>query len=154
MLATQPKRANGPVLHPTPSPIVGKQKPNVSSPLSTNDEYSRHRKTAACYQLAQSVLKIGSVLAERVGQGEVGGYNALDDSAWWLLQLAIEWARSALGGPLFCFLVQTSVEVVPSPCRCSISGSFQSGGAFLGRRTVTIERSVSERRWDWSTQDH
>ena len=25
------------------------------------------------YQLAQSVLKIGSALAERVGQGEVGG---------------------------------------------------------------------------------
>ena len=52
-----------------------------------------HRNMAACYQLAQSVLKIGSVLAERVGQGEVGGYTtALADSvyAWRLLQLAIE----------------------------------------------------------------
>ena len=29
--------------------------------------------SSACYQLAQSVLKIGSALAERVGQGEVGG---------------------------------------------------------------------------------
>ena len=101
------------VLHPTPSPIVGKQKPNVSPPLTTNDEYSRHRKMAACYQLAQSVLKIGFVLAERVGQGEVGGYTALADIAWQLLQLAIEWAQSALGGPLFCFLVQTSVENGP-----------------------------------------
>ena len=37
------------------------------------------RNLAACYQLTQSVLKIGSALAERVGRGEVG------DSAWRLL---------------------------------------------------------------------
>ena len=42
------------------------------------------------YQLVQSVLKIGSALAERVEQGEVGGCTALGDSAWRLLQLAIE----------------------------------------------------------------
>ena len=51
----------------------------------------------------QSILKIGSALAERVGQGEVGGTGgggwdrgevgevggstALPDSAWWQLQL-------------------------------------------------------------------
>ena len=40
--------------------------------LTTNDDYSRHRNLAACYQLAQSVLKIRSALAEKVGQGEVG----------------------------------------------------------------------------------
>ena len=73
------------------------------NPLTTNDDYSRHRNSAACYQLAQSVLQIGSALAERVGQGEVGGCTALADSAWRLLQLAIEWAWSALDGPLFCF---------------------------------------------------
>ena len=39
------------------------------NPLATNDDYSRHRNSAACYQLAQFVLKIGSALAERVGQG-------------------------------------------------------------------------------------
>ena len=61
-----------------------------------NDDYSRHRNSAACYQLAQSVLKIGSAPEERVGQGEVGGCTALAESAWWLLQLAIEWAWSAL----------------------------------------------------------
>ena len=65
------------------------------------------------YQLAQSVLKIGSALAERVGQGEVGGSTALADSAWRLLQLAIEWAWSALGDPFFCFLVQMSAENGP-----------------------------------------
>ena len=84
------------------------------NPLTTNDEYSRHRNSAACYQLAQSVLKIGSALAERVGQGEVGGATAVADHAWRLLQLAIEKARSALDSPLFCFLVQTGVENGPS----------------------------------------
>ena len=34
-----------------------------------NDDYSHHRNLAACYQLAQSVLKIASVQAERVGRG-------------------------------------------------------------------------------------
>ena len=82
----------------------------IFNPLTTNDDYSRHRNSAACYQLAQSVLKIGSALVERVGQGEVGGCTALADSAWRLLQVAIERAWSALDGPFFCFLVQTSVE--------------------------------------------
>ena len=35
---------------------------------------------AACYQLAQSALKIGSALAERVEQGKVGGCTPLGDS--------------------------------------------------------------------------
>ena len=64
-----------------------------------------------------------------VGQGEVGGATALADHAWRLLQLAIgkaladhAWrplqlaigkARSALDGPLFCFLVQMGVENSP-----------------------------------------
>ena len=60
----------------------------------------------------QSDLKIGFALAERVGQGEVGGCTALADSAWQLLQLAIERAWSALDG-LFCFLVQASIEKGP-----------------------------------------
>ena len=83
------------------------------NPLTTNDDYSCHRNSAACYQLAQFVLKIGSVLAERVGQGEVGGATAVADRAWRLLQLAIEKARSALDGLLFCFLAQTGVENGP-----------------------------------------
>ena len=47
------------------------------SPLPTDDAFWRRQILAACYQLAQSVLKIGSALAERVGQGEVGGCTAL-----------------------------------------------------------------------------
>ena len=80
------------------------------NPLTMNDDYSCHRNLAMCYQLVQSVLKIGSALAERVGQGKVGGSTTLADSAWQLLQLAIEKAWSVLDGPLFCFLVQTGVE--------------------------------------------
>ena len=53
--------------------------------------------------------KVGTV-GGRLGHGEVGGCTALADSAWRLLQLAIEWAWSALDGPFFCFLVQTGVE--------------------------------------------
>ena len=83
------------------------------NPLTTNDNYIRHRNSAAYYQLAQSVLKIGSALTERVGQGEVGGSTALADRAWRLLQLTIEKAWSALNGPLFCFLVQTGIENGP-----------------------------------------
>ena len=41
-------------------------------PLTTNDDYSCYRNLATFYQLAQSVLKTGSALAERVGKG--GGW--------------------------------------------------------------------------------
>ena len=84
-----------------------------SNPLTMNDNYSRHQNLAACYQLARSISKIGSALAERVGQGEVGGYTTLADSAWWLLQVTIERAWSALDGLFFCLLVQISVENSP-----------------------------------------
>ena len=43
----------------------------------------------------------------------VGGSTTLADCAWWLLQLGIEKAWSALDGPLFCFLVQTGIENGP-----------------------------------------
>ena len=72
-----------------------------------------------------SILKIGSVLAERVEGGEVGGCHLEGDSAWRLLQLAVEKPWSMPGGPLFCFLAQTSLENTPSHCRDSISDIFQ-----------------------------
>ena len=81
-------------------------------------------------------LKIGSVLADMVGQGEVGGYTVLADSAWRLLQLGTERAWSPLDSP-FRFLVQK--KTVLSSCRDSISGNYQSGGASSGRRDLTIE---------------
>ena len=60
------------------------------NPLTTDDAIWYRQILAACYQLAQSVLMIGSALAERVGQGEVGGCTALADSAWRRLQLPVE----------------------------------------------------------------
>ena len=60
------------------------------NPLPTDDAFWRCQIFAACYKLAQSVLKIGSALAERVGQGEVSGSTALPDSAWWRLQMPVE----------------------------------------------------------------
>ena len=42
------------------------------NPLATDDAFWSRQFLAACYQLVQSVLKIGSALAERVGQGGVG----------------------------------------------------------------------------------
>ena len=59
------------------------------NPLTTNDDYSRHRNSAACYQLVQSVLKIGSALAEGwVGPGGVAaGYRMGLVSAGWLVLL-------------------------------------------------------------------
>ena len=68
--------------------------------LTTDDAFWCRLTLATCYQFAQSVLRIGSALAERVGQGEVGGCTPLGDSAWQLLQLAVEKSWSMPGGPL------------------------------------------------------
>ena len=62
------------------------------------------------YQLEQSVLKIGSAQAERVGQREVDGYTALPDTAWWWLQLSVEKAL-VKDGWLICLL--SSIENTP-----------------------------------------
>ena len=43
------------------------------NPLTTDYAFWRCQLLAGCYQLVQSILKIGSVLAERVGQGGTGG---------------------------------------------------------------------------------
>ena len=58
---------------------------------------------------AASNLKIGSALAERVGQ-----CTALADSAWRQLQLPVEKPWLKPGGPFVCFLAQTGVENTPS----------------------------------------
>ena len=82
----------------------------VVNPLTTDDTIWCCQILAACYQLAQSILKIGSALAEMMGQGEVGGCTALPDSARWWLQLAIEKPWSMMGGAFVCFLAQIGVE--------------------------------------------
>ena len=81
--------------------------------LTTDDAFWCLQTLAACYQLAQSILMICSVLAEREGQGKVGGCTPLSDSAWRLLQLAVEKPWSMLGGPFVCSFAQTGVENAP-----------------------------------------
>ena len=51
------------------------------------------------FSLKISRSMVGSVLAERVGQGEVGGCTPLADSAWRPLQLPVEKPWSMPGGP-------------------------------------------------------
>ena len=82
-------------------------------PLTSDAAFWRCQILAACYQWVQSVLKIGSALAERVGQGEVGGSTALPGSAWWRLQLPVEKPWSMTGGSFVCLPAQTCVENAP-----------------------------------------
>ena len=96
------------------------------NPLTTDDAFWRRQILATCYQLAQSVLRIGSALAERVEQGEVGGSTTLPDSAWWWLQLPVEKPCSITGGPFVCFLAQIGVENASFTFRDSISGNLGS----------------------------
>ena len=64
------------------------------------------------------------MLAERVGQGEVGGYTALPDTAWWQLQLPVEKALVKDGWPI-CLL--SSIENTSSfHYTDSISGNLGS----------------------------
>ena len=78
------------------------------NPLTTDDAFWCHQILAACYHLVQSIVKIGSALAERVG-----GSTALPGSTWSRLQLPVEKSWSMIGGPFVCFLAQTGVENAP-----------------------------------------
>ena len=46
------------------------------NPLTTDDTFWHRLTLAVCYQLAQSVLKIGSALAERVGWGSLWKFTS------------------------------------------------------------------------------
>ena len=50
--------------------------------LVTDDAFWCRQFLATCDQLARLVLKIGSALAERVGQGDEGRCNPMGGSAW------------------------------------------------------------------------
>ena len=81
----------------------------------------------------QSLLKIGSALAERVGQGEVSGSTALPDSAWWRLQLPVEKPWSMTDGPFVCFLAQMGVENTPFTAGIVCSRRYAGVYALYGR---------------------
>ena len=52
----------------------------------------------------------GSVLAERVGQGEVGGVTCRVTCTCWLLWLSVEMPWLALGGPILALFAQIGLE--------------------------------------------
>ena len=82
--------------------------------LTIDDAFQRRQFSAACYQLGQSVLKIGSVPVERVGQGEVGGctlWLAVHGNGCSCLQKNPAWSMP--GRPFVGFLAQTGVENAP-----------------------------------------
>ena len=67
--------------------VTGKYAPNrayvqLINPLRTDEAFWCRQSLTACYQLVQSILKIGFALAEKEGQEEVGGCTPLADSAW------------------------------------------------------------------------
>ena len=73
----------------------------------------------------------GSALAERVGQGEVGGCTPLGDNAWRLLQLAVV-HLSLLCPTLPCRLVVGGdFEGGLTPAACPLGGAFALYGGFL-----------------------
>ena len=72
--------------------------------------------STTCYQLAQSVLRIGSALAERVGQGEVGRHSYDMTCTWWLSWLAVEKPWLALVLPFLSFFKHMGIETAPLPC--------------------------------------
>ena len=66
------------------------------------------------------MLSVGAIRFEgrfcasrKDGTGGGDGSTVLADRAWRLLQLAVERAWSALDGPFFCLLVQTSIVGTP-----------------------------------------
>ena len=90
---------------------ISKASPALN-PLTMNDDNSRYQKSATCYQLAQSVLKIGSVLAEWVGQGNCGWVSP---SGWQCTVALAAGHRIALVG--FFFLAQTAGKSIPLTLR-------------------------------------
>ena len=55
---------------------------------TTDDECTCHATLAACYQLAQSVLKVCA--SEKGGLGEVTGHSNDMPCTWWMSWLAVE----------------------------------------------------------------
>ena len=83
------------------------------------------------------------VLAERVGQREVGRRDPLGDSVWQLLKLAVEKPYAAPGqcAIFLLFCTKQIWKTLLSPCRGSIYGtvgSFLSGRVFSGQGALTI----------------
>ena len=65
------------------TPVFKRGNKHSLNPLTTNYDYSPHQNSAACYQLVQSVLKIGSALA-RWDEGRWVGVTVHGGCCSWL----------------------------------------------------------------------
>ena len=67
-----------------------------------------------CMQCTEKIVSVrlltGSVSAERVGQGEVGGVTRRVTCTCWLLWLSVEMPWLALGGPILALFAQIGLE--------------------------------------------
>ena len=70
----------------------------------------RHTTFSLWCHFQQCLWDLDSAPAERVGKGEVGGFQPWAQVAWLLLGLAIESPWSALGGPFLSSCVQMGLE--------------------------------------------
>ena len=120
--------------------------------LSTNYNYSRHQTSATSYQLAQSILKIGSALAER-GGGRVhhSGWQCTVVVAAQDCRKRSGW--SSLG--LINFRSLVGVAICHRPARRAhqigvrISAACRSGAA-VEHRTAATSKLVKVQTQDWS----
>ena len=103
-------------------------------------------------QCSDSLLKIGLMLAEKMGQGKVGGYAALADRAWQPLQLPVEKFWSMLGGLFGCLLAQMDVENAPFTLYRLHFWHFRQlpREMFSGQSALTIECSLMS----WCDKSH
>ena len=87
------------------------------NPLPTNDAFWRRQILAACYQSVQSILKIGSALAERVCGTGGGGW--VHCSAWQPMVAVAVACRKALvnAGWAICLLSPNLLSVCMFPHR-------------------------------------
>ena len=81
------------------------------NPLTTDDTIWRRLTLAACYQLAQSILKIGFVQKGGIGGG--GWVHREVPCTWQLPWLAREEPWSAVAGPFLALLAQTGSGTTP-----------------------------------------
>ena len=111
---------------------------HLINPLTTNDDCSRHRNSAACYQLVQSAL-----LAERVGQGGGGWVSPRRLQCMAAVAAGCRLCRKALFNARWAIVLLSCTNRPRKHSFRSISdilGSFQSRGVLSGRRALTIER--------------
>ena len=88
----------------------------IMSVLNPTVHFWLHHTAHCAEKIISAHLRTGSALAERVGQGEVGGVTHRVLCTWWLLGLAVEGPWLGTGGPPFALTAWTGLEKLLSPC--------------------------------------